>query len=407
MTWKVRIGLAAAFLVLLVPVLSCNNGQDETKPTLDEVLHIGKQYLVNGDGVGASDAFHEALKMAPDNTDAKYGIVLADTLKFTSLLSELLTLVSSLGTSPGDLVPVGGDLTPASSIPIGDLIQSFIGNDVIPGFDETDRYYYELTQVPDLSFTLEGNYILSFEGTQLISFTGDFGQGELHFFGTVNSLLMAVFRIVMAHDLNFDFGVVTNLNLPTDTVPMISAIVDLLQQLLTDPNYPNFLYLDSDGTEQMQDAGLNLGFTFLRLNMMLDAVRARGGDQSAYPIHYDDANANGAWDAGEAIVISGLTTIGPELIDPLHNLAGDLATAFFDTTAFDVDPLASNPFRLSSLLQFIKDAGIADVPVFGYNITIPRGPFFAEPAPDGLRNILFKLIDIWDLIEPLLGSQAA
>ena len=407
---KILCGLVCLVFCLLLPLAACDDPEEE-EPTLEEVLAIGKGYLAAGDAVGASDAFHAALVMAPQNTDAKFGALLANTLQFTTLLSELLNLVEDM-LDAGDSVPVDvpDELDPlgrydalGSGPPIGDLIQDFVTNVALPKFLENDVFYYELTLVDGFSFHLDGTYDVEITGTQLISFGGEFDYGELHFFGAVNSLLLAVFEIVLAHDINFDFD---NLNLDfgedADTLETIGAILDLIEGLLNDPNYPNFLFLDDDGVQQMQMAGVNLGLAFLRINAMLDAVRAETDDQSDDPIRYDDANGNGVYDLDEAVEIPGLLVMEPDLIEVVHNLAGDLAVAFFDTTALDVDPINPNPLYLSSLNGILIYLGILPEPLFGERIGIPIGPFFAQPSPNGLRNILIFVVNVWDLVEGLL-----
>jgi len=388
--------LGLTVIVFLALLAGCAD-ETEDEPTVEEIIKIGKKYLSNGDAVGAADAFNAALKRDPNNADAKYGILLANTLQFGNLISELLGMLEGFMAvdDGGD-----GDIETLSESPaIGDLIQDFFVQVLEPKFVQSNDLYYELTFVPDLQFDLE-RYELVIADMTLVDFSGVFGDAELHFFGTVNSLLLAVTNLLLAHDVNFDFD---NLVIPEfgdDIMESIDAIVDLLRGLLSDPNYPNFLYLKEDGVFRMQATGLNLGLTFLRLNFMIEAVKNDTGDQSDDPIRYIDENGNGLWDEDEAVEISGLAVIEPELIPVISNLAGDLAVAIFDTTPLDIDPLDPNPFypaSLNDILIYLIDG--LDTPIIppGF-LPIDLGPFFAAPSPDGLRNILELVVEIWDLV---------
>lgn len=408
---KLRAGLLWLMFALCLGLflVGCDD-EDEKEPTVQEIIDIGKDYLITGDGPAASDAFHAALVRDPQNTDAQFGVILSNLMQFTSLLSELINMVTSM-LDVQDPVPVDevDGLSPQGALAIGDLIQEFVGNILLPKFIENETLYTQLSANGSFKFELAGAYELDFIDTQLVSFAGEFDQGELQFFGAVNPLLLAVFQIVMAHDINFDFE---NLNLDLgggaegeepDIMDTIAGILALIEGLISDPNYPNFLYLDDDGQQMMQAAGLNLGFTFFRVSRMLDAVREETDDQDDDPIYYEDLNENGEYDADEPINLGDLTAIDPALVPVIWELGGDLAVAMFDTTNFDLEPMMPNPLYLESFNGLLMYLELIDAPFLGHRIGIPIGPFFASPAPDGLRSILLFVINIWDLVSGFIA----
>ncbi len=424
------LGLVVFVLAMMLPITACDDSEEDDDPTVEEVIQVGKDYLISGDAPSASDAFHAALVIEPQNTDAKFGVILANTLQFTDLIDELLVLVSDLAGEeyqPVDDPDLGtsGDFETKGGPPIGDYIQDFLTNVAFPKFSENVQQYYELTNQEDFSFTLDGDYVVEISDLELLNFSGEFGEAELHFFGSVNTLLLAVMNIVLAHDINFNFA---NIDLgggeegdddtgdddtgdddagdddagddDTNLIDTLGPIIELIATLLNDPEYPNFLYLDEDGVGQMQNAGLNLGLTFLRLNASFDAVKeGRSGNN----LIFVDNNDNGVFDEDiDAIAINGLLEIDPALLPIIQHLGGDLAVAFFDTTYFDVDPLAPNPLHLASLNDILVYLEVLDEPMLGTLVGINVGPFFANPTPDGLRSLLLKVISLWDLVAEFL-----
>ena len=112
-------------------------------------------------------------------------------------------------------------------------------------------------------------------------------------------------------------------------------------------------------------------------------------------------------------------------------LATLTAGAFWDETTFDIDPTAPNPFYLAyandllialdilplvidkALLEELLGALGIELDLFGddfeivisgipYFLPIDIGPWFAEPSPTGLKDLLWNVVHFWDLISGLL-----
>jgi hypothetical protein len=292
---------------------------------------------------------------------------------------------------------------------------------------------------------------MTIEGLIEFDFGGRLNRTDLQFFGVLNALVRSVVDFALAYDLNFDL---LNLEIPAldidltallddfsldaliDLVEQLDPIFDLLEDLLTDPNYPNFLMLKGEeGEARVQASGREFGMLFDRLHLLIQTAYSEPGAQYPNTVHVIDADRNGRLDRQtDPLFIPGIGGLEADLVNGLDVLAGLTATAFWDTTSFDIDPTKRNPFyiafandllvaldvlplvldqeTLASLLEalgidpsFLPDNFEIIIPEIPYILPIDIGPWFAEPSTTGLRDLLWDILDLWDLVTSLLPSE--
>jgi hypothetical protein len=436
--------LAIAFVAL-----GCEKFDTREDPTLDELMEIAKGYLRNGDGGSAAEAFTAALGLSPTCAEAKYGLLISRNLQFVSLIDELVTFIAgaSAQSAPDDGL---ARQALAESVPLGDYIQEFLGESADVWYVVCEQMYNELLAEPDPFFEHDG-FTMDLQGLIAFHFGGRLDKTDLQFFGLMNSLVRAVVDIAMGHDLNFDFfgleipAIEINLdNLDeldldaiADLIEQLQPIIDLLEDLLTDPEYPDFLLLKGEeGAPRMQSAGIELGQMFYRLHLLIEAAYRETGAVAPDTVHYVDVNHNGRGDrGGDPLYLPGLGILEADLVNGLDTLSTLSATAFWDTTKFDVYPAQENPFYLAfandllvalDILPFVIDKELlADlleglgidpsflsdefeivIPEIPYILPIDVGPWFAQPSPTGVRDLLWNLIELYGLIADVVLSFA-
>ena len=96
-----RISKISIVIVLLAGsfFLSCGmkfNTHEE--PTLEEIIAIGKTYLMQNKGVAAAEAFRAARSLDSLNTDANFGLIAANTMAFVNMVDTLIETLGGLFT---------------------------------------------------------------------------------------------------------------------------------------------------------------------------------------------------------------------------------------------------------------------------------------------------------------------
>ncbi|MDP8254526.1 MAG: hypothetical protein P9M14_02135 [Candidatus Alcyoniella australis] len=413
----VRRNIALLLLTILIGAMviclaSC--GDDSTdEMTVEEIIAHGKKYLTEGKGLDATQAFEAALVRAPDNADAKFGLVLSNLMQLTSIIDELIDLLGNFGMDQGmDPLLDGFDPLEDGS-DFSRELQMFIDKVALAGLRQADQMYIELQQLPDPTFSIDSYVLYLGSEEPLLSWSGELDGGELHFLGALNSILLGAFDLVLAHELDID---INDLSLPVlpeagddddggdpdalldeNTIATIDVILEWLYDFLNDPKHPNLLYLDGDGVERMQASGRELGSGVLRLMALIDYTQAEARGEGG-------ADGNVFWDETRGLVLIPKTLeIEPALVEALRPLLLNLNETLFDGTPFDIDPALPNPLDIAAANQLLIYFGLFDEPLLPYGlITIDVGIWFQDPAPDGLRSLVFSIIDIWDLVKQLL-----
>ncbi len=437
--------------VLFLWLLCCGCGEDfDTKedPTLAEVMAIGKGYLREGNGGSAAEAFSAAMRISPDCAEAKYGILIARNQQFTSLLDQLIGFTAGMAYE----VPSGDDseldaLVLGETEPIGDYIQDYLEKSADVWYQQNEGIYIELLAEEDPYFEIDG-FTMKVEGLIQFDFGGRLDRTDLHYFGVLNSLVSAIVDIALAHDLNYDFLsiVLPELSLDFDNISLddpdsiaalidgIDPIFDLLKDLLTYEENPDFLTLKGDaGVARMQSAGVSLGNMFWRLHLMIDSAYAETGAQDVNTVRYIDYDHDNQGDRKtEALFLPGIGTLDARLVSGIDALAVQTAGAFWDATVYDFEPNLVNPFYIAfanELLEaldilplvideeLLESLGI-DLGALGawlnivieeipYVLPIHVGPWFADPSSTGLKDLLWNVVQFWDLIAGLLTEPPA
>jgi len=450
--------LAVVLLAIALVVLpGCEEDFDTYEdPTLEEIMDIGKGYLRAGDGGSAAEAFEAAIELSPTCGEAKYGLLISRNMQFISLLDELIAMIGDFMYTTGEPgQPDVNQMVQFSSEPIGDYIQDFLGESAEWWYEDCEEMYLDLLTYPDPFFEIDG-FSMDLADMLTIEFGGRLDRSDLHFFGTVTAMMRALVNILLAHDLNYDFFSleIPELSLELDfedpdailnLLSSLGAIIELLEDLLTYDENPDFLYLKGEeGIARMQAAGRQLGMAFFRIHLMIEEVYREPAPQADEAVRYIDANNNGQGDRrSDPMIIPAFGQLDAQLVNGLDVLCAMTATAFFDHTVLDIDPYRPNPFYISyandllvalDILPLVIDAellgslgldletlledllaslglDVGDINVDNFQIVIPEipdwlpidlGPWFAEPDPDGIRQIVWLVVDLFNTIETYL-----
>jgi hypothetical protein len=393
---------------------SCSPEQKSANhESLAALLAHGKKQLEQNHGRRAADDFHHALNLDADNTDAQYGLLLANVMQFANFIDQIVTTINGLNFQnvpyPGNTPATADQESGDGAAIFYDSIHGYLREKIVPQITENESLYASLASAPDLQFDLDA-YALQINQQALLAFGGEFDQTDLHFFGAVNALLHGLLQFILAYDLRFDF---TKLQLPkieagaplTDT---IDAIVKLLDALLSSEKFPTFLRLMPDtGPADLEAAGVDFGDAFARLTLAFSAM-ARSGPRPDDQFGYRDLDFDGRYDgATEPVFIGRTVTIDPQLALALWDLSAVLSAAFYEGTPFDIDPTHLDLLRLSDLDYLLAALHVLPISLGSLQIDeLPSwiglnvGAFFSDPQPDELRNILELVINIWQAIEP-------
>lgn len=388
---------------------SCEKWPYDSDPSLDEIIAIGKGYLMENKGIDAAEAFKAAQEKCEYSTDANFGLMLAHTMQLVNLADQLVEMFGSLFyTLPPDTeTGEPGVIRQAqSSEPIGDYIQEYLADTIENDFDENESLFLLLDEEEEFLFDIE-YYKIIFAGESLIDFGGEFDKTDLYLFGAVTSLLETVIDIVLAHDINFDLAglEVPEMDFTNDPIGAIKGILDLIEGLLTDPEYPDFLKVQGeDGFIRMQGAGINIGNAFDRLASMFTQLGTETDYQFDDQIRYFDVEKNNKYDSQiDPIQIVNLLTLDPGLGPVLHELFVNLSYAFWEGSQFDVHPYKKDTLNLGMFNDLLIHMGVINQPLLPEWLGINVGAFFANPSVDGLRTLLFAIIDLVNAAFELIG----
>ncbi len=410
--------------VLLLVALSVACGKDNssfaTNPSVDDLLDQGKEQLALNEGLAAAEAFAQAQVLVPANTDAAYGLLLADVMQFPNFIDDIVEQINGLNfqeelTSGEGAATSGPSFAPASSggsfdSDFTDPIHAYLREKLVPAMEQGEVQYAALTSQADLAFETPV-FDLSINGSTLLSFGGVFDQTDLHFFGALNSLLDAALHLLLALDLRFD---PTVLQLPKSDpdatlVETLNMIFDLLSGLLTSEDYPTFLYLvENTGVADMQAAGIDMGNTFTRFALAFESLRRETGNQADAQLGYHDANGNDRYDPAEETLFIGSTVeLDPALAVEIAELCAILPAVFWEGSAYDVDPTRVDTLRLSDLDGLLEvlnvlpiDLGPLTIDGLPTWIEINVGQVFSDPEPDEVRRLLVLVVNLWQVLFP-------
>ena len=401
--WLILIGTA---LALTAGLMACDEEFDTYEdPSLEEILKIGKGYLMNNRGAQGAEAFREASNRYPESSEAYFGMILGNTMSFINLVDELIDLVGSLLlTAPPDPETADSNVIRQElSATFGDALQEFFYDLIGIPFEENERAFSDLEENGEFLFDIE-YYQFIFKEEAIVSFGGQFDKTDGNFFGAISSLMNFVTDLLLAHDINFDFDALLGGTEPTDeTDPPEEdvSLLDSIDELLNNPDYPNFLYVKGEeGLARMRSAGVNLGNFFSRFAAMFTLLAQEKDYQGDDQIRYLDLDKDNHWDQLEEPVYLGtLMEMGPGLAPVVQDLCEDLALAFWEGSVADPHPYTKDKLTLGMFNGLLIYLGVFDKPILPDWIGFDVGSFFSDPTDDGLRTLILLLMDLLALLK--------
>lgn len=395
-------------MILAAFALSCGQKFDEDEdPSLAEIIEIGKSYLMKNQGVQAAGAFKAARDKCQACAEGNFGLILAHQMQLINLLDEVVNLASSLFYTVGP-DPISNDevaMVQSQSSQIGDYIQEYFDDTVANDFAENEMIYLEMEEGIDEFLFEIPHYKIIMGGDPLVTFQGEFDKTDLYLMGAVSSLMNGVVDILLAHNLNFDFDALV-LPETDDTIEMVLGIIDLLEGLLTDPAYPDFLKIkDSEGLVRMQHAGVHLGNAFDRLAKMFDQLATERDYQFNDQVRYLDVDKNSIYDPEiDPVILVNLLTLDAGLAPILQDLFVDLSYAFWEGSDVDPHPYTVDTLNLGMLNGILVNQGILNSPILPEWLGVDIGTFFSNPSDDGLQTLLLEIIKLVNILMDLIPA---
>jgi hypothetical protein len=381
-----------------------DDDDDSTPWPPEDLIEEGKLWLHYGDGDRANLYFRQALEQVPGHPEANYGLVVGNDLHVLDVYSVLIDYVDSLIDNGG---PVKDDPD--------NLLDSFIDevfNGLLYASAREQMQYVDICLEAGHTFHMDDAIpvILHFE--LVAEMVGDFEAAELHGSLVPTLLLWGVLGQLDAVSLDLDITLAASLielDWSGDLLGSLRILVDVLQTMLTDPSYPDFLTLPVENIPQLQEAALYLAESMNRILLTLDAIEAEEGDQSTDVIGYDDLNGNQRFDPNEPYKLPGFGSLDDEtmeIVAAFRFVAEKLRNSLWDDTEFDIDPETRSPFNLSYLNPLLAAFGwpplIPDWDLFD----IDFGAMYADPGTDGLRRTLLLILQLAEIILDLIGPEA-
>jgi len=374
---------------------------DDDNPTPEYLALIaeGKDWLAFPEGDKARQSFMEALEIDPDGIDAMYGLVLANTVHNTDVLSILVDYVMSIIDNGG---PVKAD--------------DFSGDDLLNGILQglldglvRDRTY-ELLDYADRTLNAQGTFqhegipiFIHYEQVALLG--GEFDNGELYATKAFSGIFSSFVYQMYALDLDFDiFNAYRVAVIDFDvmsTEEIIGLVVDILLDILKDPAFPDFLTVTAQGATMFQEAGMELGDAFDAWTKVFEAINLESDDQLDDVIGYNDLNGNFARDVGENYIIPHYGLLDEsqmEMLEAANLIAAAFRNTYYDYTEKDVDPDNPNPFPVKLFKPVARQLGLPAFLVPDMYLDI--GSWFVNPEGSGFKESLITILEIADTFLP-------
>lgn len=174
--------------LLTASLLSCNDSNSKYTPLVSRLIRDGKAQLAVGAWSPARASFDEALRIDPQNTEAEYGLVLAEVRHLWSFLDFTAQFLGSgVGFAPKE--------TSGS-------IDTFIG-ELIPQFDATlisiIVHTARLRDNPRSGIKLK-HYPFHIQGKVYLDFGGEWDSSDAHVLDAIFSAATAAVRLIHSQD---------------------------------------------------------------------------------------------------------------------------------------------------------------------------------------------------------------
>jgi len=380
-----------------------DDDDDDASPWPEnEWINEGKWWLALGDGDRANVYFRLALEEVPAHPEANYGLVIGNTLHMTEIISILWDYIDSL--SYGG--PVKADEDNILDTFLDEVMNGLLFANALEQFEYVEicrEHHYTFRQSDPIPI------IIHFEHFDDIS--GRFEDAALDFSLILPKLLWGLVGQLTALSLDFDITyALPIMDLDWDDwLPALQTTVDILQALLNDPMFPDFLTLPPENLADFQEAGLQLAGGFDAYLSMLDNIETDTHGRPEDVVGFVDLNGNGVWNYHEPYRIPGFGELDEEemvLFEALRFAAEKLRNSLWDYTEYDVDPENLNPFHMAYLNPLLDALGLPPlIPDWGL-FELDLGAVFADPGEDGFKDLLIIIVNLADLILDMIGEAA-
>jgi hypothetical protein len=253
-----------------------------------KLITQGKSLLAKNQWGLAKETFQRVLDQYDDqNSEARFGLALADLLSFTDTIRLVSSLTSSFSSSKAD----------EENRFVNQLITDLV-HDLRAKFVEIDHNLLLVEANPGFKFYVKDLPIyLSNGSTPSENLKGEWDRADVFLLNALVKGVIGVLDYADSVDLNLDVLRAYDYfsALPSD--PTLADYEGLVAYVLNDPNYPTFLSVKADGgNELVAEAASNLGAAVRDFQIALYMVSLETDDQSDDILAYDDRNANGRYD---------------------------------------------------------------------------------------------------------------
>jgi len=378
----------------------------EAPPSDNEHTLLGLSYLEAAAGGLARVEFLAALEDDPDDLDAQFGRVLAGTLMEFDTLSVIVTYAHMLleGFDPLEKSGRAKDEDDSLQSLIDALLDSALENLVLRFTDEINEWGPPLFDVECLSLELDVMPIIIYFQTVARPGGDDWDESEVSACLAFTNVFGGLIRLMTVLDFDLDVSRVLALgDINWDsysTAQIVSILVDVLDNVLNDPAFPDFLTMDEDGLSDFRKVQFEMGLGFRYAHGTLDILRSETDDQADDIMAYADVNQNNKFDVFDHYVFPywGELDAGQMAeADAWEEIFRALGDSLLDRTQYDLDPQTDTPFDIAEFNALLWAGGM---PAFLPSVQIDLASPFEEATPDGLRNGLRTIAALLSALLP-------
>jgi len=409
--------LAALFFLFAVGLFGCDCGDDpstssgqadddadddtaddDAVPDVDDLIREGKDWLAFPDGDRARLFFLAALEIAPEHPEAMYGLVLSDTVHTTDMFSVLWDYIMSF-------IDHGG---PIKSGFTGDDLVNGIFQNMLDGLLRERAAelidYAGRCKKSGAAFEHDGIPIfIHYEEVAVLS--TEFDDGELFAASAFAGIMSGLVYHMYALDLDFDlFNFFRLVELDYDELSVtqiVSAVVEVLLDILTDPSFPDFLTLPEENEGIFSAAGIEVGDGLAAWTDVFPSIGLETDDQTDDVMGYVDEDWNGAFDPRERFFLPHFGELDEDQmkwVEMTDAVVAGLRDSFYDYTVKDINPEIPNPFELSLLRPMAEELGLPGFIV--PDETIDIGAWYVDAVGSGFKDSLVSVLQFIDGVLP-------
>jgi len=384
-----------AALYLVASAAGCGEGGAQTggpppasPPALEARMDQAKGFLARGDGPAAREAFRSIVEDHPGAPEARFGLVLEDELLLVQSLDDLMaTFLDAAGS---------GQAPPMDA---GDLIVDTLENGAEPIVRDALEQLEICRGAASLRFPLE-RLPYRILDTEFLIASGEYDRGDVLLHTAGFHLADAALNTVLSADLDFDFQIVLDHAARwggMETVEIIRDVVDMLLEILSDPDRPEFLRLRPEGLTRMPRAVLDMG-AFLDYRVQaFRAIEEEPISGRRQATGCNDRDDSGACEPGE-FIHGFLWSLPAELQGLLSGVRQALRESFLDGSEEDIAPGVPNRSSLDRLNPVLDSLGL---PAILPPLPLDLGDLYLHPDPGGVRAPLRTILV---LVRLLLGA---